>query len=555
MLGSPRVPHRKKILFSMASVLCIATLAVCILPTRAQEEQGGPSPAAAGPALLSIPIPSLSHMNKDVRNQLRDSQAALEALQEQRDVSAEELGLAFGKLGKLYHAYKFLEAAEACYRNAQTLRPDVFEWPYYLGHVYDRQGTPLEAIATFDDALAIQPDSLPAMIALAQIHLSAEQLDQAEPLFRRALTQDRACVTALVGLGKIALARRDFAVAVRHFESALARQPEASVIYYPLAMAYRGLGEMDKARKLLQKGRTTATAAEVADPLMDELQELCVGYEQLILTGVAMGQAGKLDGALERLEQAVLADPQNPDARMNLGTVLAKLGRSDTAIEQFRSAIRLKPDYILARCNLGALLSIEGRNKEAIKHFGQAIRYDSECSHAHLGLADALVEIGDHELASTHYAHVIRIDPRHPSARLGQVVALSRMGRYADALERLQAGLAVLPQSMGLTHAMARLLAACPDQTVRDGPRALRLGMTVFKIKQTIEHGETVAMAYAEGGQYEQACRLQSQIVAVAQKAKGDDIPPRLRRNLTLYRANKPCRNPWPSKSPRKVEE
>ncbi len=355
MVGPTRTWCWRRTLFPLASVLCLGVLAVCILRTmEQQEEQNDPSPQTTGPALGSIPTPSLSNVNKDVRKQLHDSQASLAALQEHRDVSAEELGMAFGEMGKLYHAYKLLEAAEACYRNAQTLRPDVFRWPYYLGHLYDGKGEPLEAIAAFDSALAIRPDCLPAIIALAQMYLSANQPDQAEPLFHRALTQDPACAPAMVGLGKIVAARRDFAAAVRHFESALARQPEATAIYYPLAMAHRGLGEMNKARELLKKkGGTIPT---VADPLMDELQKVRIGYEQLMLSGVAMGQAGKLDSALERLTKAVLADPQNPDARVNLGTVLAKSGRSDAGIEQFRTAIRLKPDCIMAHSNLGVLL-------------------------------------------------------------------------------------------------------------------------------------------------------------------------------------------------------
>ncbi len=552
MVGPTTTWRRRRNLFTLTLVLCLGALAsVCVPQTK--EELDDASPQTTGPALVSIPAPSLSHVNKAVRKQLHDSQASLAALQKQRHVSAEELGMVFGEMGKLYHAYKLLEAAEACYRNAQTLRPNVFRWPYYLGHLYDGKGEPLEAITAFSSALALRPDCLPAIIALAQMYLSANQLDQAEPLFRRALTQDPACVPAMVGLGKIAAARHDFAAAVRQFESALARQPDATEIYYPLAMAHRGLGNVTKARELLKKkGRTIAT---VADPLMDELQKVRIGYDELMLSGVAMGQAGKLDSALEKLKEAVLADPQNPVARVNLGTALAKSGHSDAGIEQFRTAIRLKPDCIQAHSNLGVLLLEKGRSQEAIEHFRQAIRFDSESANAHLGLADALAETGNHELASTHYSHVIRIDPRHLSARLGQVVALTRMKLYTDAMERLKEGRAVLPESLVLAHAMARLLAACPDQTVRDGPRGLRLAVTVFKVKQSIEHAETIAMAYAEVAQYEQAQRWQSQTVAAAQKAKASDILPRLHQNLALYQAGKPCRNPWPNKTPRAVQE
>ena len=49
-----------------------------------------------------------------------------------------------------------------------------------------------------------------------------------------------------VALGRVALAKRDYAGATRHLDAALAQDQLASGIHYPLAMAYRGLGAMGR---------------------------------------------------------------------------------------------------------------------------------------------------------------------------------------------------------------------------------------------------------------------------------------------------------------------
>jgi uncharacterized protein HemY len=57
---------------------------------------------------------------------------------------------------------------------------------------------------------------------------------------------------ALYGLGRVALEERDFAGAVKQLEAALALVPSASRVQYPLAMAYRGLGNTQQAEAHLR---------------------------------------------------------------------------------------------------------------------------------------------------------------------------------------------------------------------------------------------------------------------------------------------------------------
>jgi len=71
------------------------------------------------------------------------------------------------------------------------------------------------------------------------------------------------------------------------------------------------------------------------------------------------------------------------------------------------------------------------------------------------------------------------------------------------------------------------------------------LARAVFQTRQSIEHAETVAMALAETGDYDEAKKWQANAIEVATKEKRDDALPRLKGNLALYAAGKPCRTPW----------
>ena len=97
----------------------------------------------------------------------------------------------------------------------------------------------------------------------------------------------------------------------------------------------------------------------------------------LIKTGVALAQQGRVADALPLFERAVRLAPHHPPARLNLGAALAASGRSDDAADQLREAVRLKPDYAEAHFNLGNVLRDAGRTAEAIDHFRTAV---PECS-------------------------------------------------------------------------------------------------------------------------------------------------------------------------------
>jgi hypothetical protein len=90
------------------------------------------------------------------------------------------------------------------------------------------------------------------------------------------------------------------------------------------------------------------------------------------------------------------------------------------------------------------------------------------------------------------------------------------------------------------------VLAAAPDDRVRDGARARALVEDILSREQrTLDLGETMAMAMAEMGRYDDAASLQRDLMTGAGRAGLHGVMPRLKRNLDLYEKRQPCRTPW----------
>ena len=248
-------------------------------------------------------VPQLErHVEESVRKQLEHFQSELQALIQSPETTSQQLAQAYGRMGKLYHTYDLLEAGEACYRNALQLAPQDFRWPYYLALLYEGQGDLEKAGSHYQQASNLQANDLAAVLGLARVELDRGRPEVAQRRFERALELDPRAAAALVGLGEIAVAGRDFEKAVDRYEEALKLQPKASNIHYPLAMAYRQLGKVDKARlHLSKKGDGPVT---YSDPLVEELVKAKTGRWQQRQQANSLFDAGKHEQAARIFRQS-----------------------------------------------------------------------------------------------------------------------------------------------------------------------------------------------------------------------------------------------------------
>ncbi len=555
-------------------VVCAAFLIGLAAPAAASAREASP-PAQSSDQLVAVPHPDLARLETAAREQILEARARLASIAETEDAAEEELSQAYGEMGKLYHVQDFLGAAEACYLNARHLAPTEFRWVYYLGPIYKSKGEIEKSIASYKRALKIRPGDVPAILGEAEGHLSLNRHALAQPLFEQALDVDEACVPALVGIGRIASSRKNTEKAIEYFERALVLQPDANSIHYLLAMSYRRQGDLGKAQAhfqrvaMLERLRRGHATPGYPDPLLEELDELTTGWRRHWVQGMRAFGKGRFAEAAKEYRASIALAPGNPIPRTDLGSALARLGDLQGAAEQYAQALRISPGNPMLNYYLGTTLMGLHSDEQAAEHYEAAIRANAGFKEAHFQLANLLMRLGNSEKAIPHYVAVIELDaglgdPILPGdggrqlqqmnglARFMQAMALVRLSRYAEALGVLEEGLEILPGHPDMTHALARLLAACPDSEIRDGGRALQLLQPLFEVEGGVdlETFETLAMALAETGQFQRAVEVQGAMISDVQRNRRSDLGLLLADNLALYEHSQPCRLPWRDDDP-----
>jgi tetratricopeptide (TPR) repeat protein len=516
-----------------------------------------PAPAAPPPASREVILPDLARMDPPVQAQVKQRYATLME-KKKAGASGDELGTAYGEYAMLLQAAEYYEAAEPAYLNAQDLMPGDVRWPYYLGHLYKSIGQTEKSIQSFERARERNPSEVATLIWLGRLYLEQGRPDVAEQMFARASQLPPRNVATMAGLGQAALARRDYQRAVTVLEDALAFDPSAASIHSPLANAYRGLGDNAKAEEHLKLWRNTDVL--VPDRLRAELDmslESGLSYE---LRGVRALESRDFKAAEEFFRKGVQITPATTplgrSLRHKLGTALVLQGDVAGALARFEEVAKLAPaeglDESSAKANysLGVMLASSGQTGRAIQHLTAAVRYNPNYAEALMALGDTLRQSGRIEASLKPYADVVRINPRSAEARFAYAMALVRLRRYRDAKAWLEESARILPDRPELSHALARILAAAPDDTVRDGPRAMALVQELMKANKTTAVGETMAMAMAELGQFSDAVDVQKSVIAAAEQIGAAQDVRRMTANLRLYQRRQACRMPWADDDP-----
>jgi tetratricopeptide (TPR) repeat protein len=389
---------------------------------------------------------------------------------------------------------------------------------------------------------------VPALVWLGEQYLAENNVDDAGAQFTKAASLDPRSGAAQYGLGRVALARQRYADAIGHLEAALATAPSATRVHYPLGLAYRGQGDRAKAEEHL-KLRGDADL-QPADPRMDALARLLRNPSAYETRGAEALDARRWPDAVTNLRKAIEIDPGNAFTHLNLGTALYLSGEGDQALEEFEAALRLSPQLPKAHYSIGVLMEARGRDGEAIDHFSAAVAADPRFVEARMELADSLRRSGRAADALPHYQEIISANPGVSQALFGYAMALVRLERFAEARDRLAEGMKTYADQPGFAHALARVLAASPDDHVRDGATALKLTQDLWAKQRTVAIAETMAMALAEAGRYDEAVRWQRDAVAEAAREKRRASAAWAADNLLRYERRQPCRTPWSADDP-----
>ena len=172
---------------------------------------------------------------------------------------------------------------------------------YAQGLKLSSQGRHAEAIAQFEQALALQPDDTKVLFALGNTASQLGLAGPAEQFFRRVLVLEPARLEAIVNLANLLRDAGQYDAAIALLDPALAREPESPELLLTLGSAWREKGDFAKATNhyraaLAARPNYAPALANLADMLSD---------------------SGDREGARTLYDQAIKADPNNAQARLN----------------------------------------------------------------------------------------------------------------------------------------------------------------------------------------------------------------------------------------------
>jgi tetratricopeptide (TPR) repeat protein len=462
----------------------LALLLLASLPTWTQ------SAALLGiqPAVPEIPPAVLETFSPEFRTEI---ERTLQHLQQNPADSRSA-----GELAMLFHANGHLAAAEALYSLARQGAPGEFRWAYYLGVVRDAANRAAEAEAAYREAHGLDAAYVPLTLRLAELAASAGRHSEAAALYQEVLQRFPDLAVAHFGLGRAFQQAGQRAEAIAHLRRACELHPTYGAAHYALARELQASGQGDEAqRHLEQYQRFRLNRAVVGDSLLNEVERLKTGSRKaldLLAQGVAAGERGEIEHAIQLHREALELSPDLLQASVNLLILLGKAGRFEELAAVFERAAAQHPSADELHYNYGVALMQNHRPVEAGEAFRRTLQINPLHPQAHNNLGSVLELEGNWQEAEAHYRSALDSRPDFRLARFNLARMLLRRQQIDPAiseLERIQS-----PDDQETPRYLYALAAAW----VRKGDLARGRELSLQALEKARRYGQTDLIAALE---------------------------------------------------------
>ena len=263
--------------------------------------------------------------------------------------------------------------------------------------------------------------------------------------------------------------------------------------------------------------------------------------DQLVNDGIAAYKSGDYDTAILKYNEAIKQNPKDATAYNDRG--LAYNGKKDFehAIADFSTALRLKPDWSFYY-NRGTAYSQKGDNNSGISDFTKALKLNpkdpltrADCL---LGRAHCYFDKEKAQPAMADLNAAIKLNDREPDAYVLRGILHKVNHDYARSLADYETAIGLNPLNPRSYDVEAYLLSACPMPKYRDAKKAIEYASKACDLTKWrgAKEVETLAAAYAEAGQFDNAIKWQMHAASL----DANDID---KNRLNLYQQKQPFRD------------
>ena len=468
------------------------------------------------------------------------------------------------------------------------------------GWAYLRKNEMEKAIADLNKAIALDPNSPSAYYNRALILLQRGEFDQALADLNEAVRCDPRSADALIVRGRCYVARNNLDQALASFDGAIVTAPFNAMAFVQRSKLYSRKGERDKQERDYQQALrldryiesrsngylrwfgdqqwklwASEFAAEGERDPHKLFQEAAIAeglgsydraiaaYNAILSMNVDPAQASvaamnrgnaykarnDLDKALDDYNQAVALDPKNAGAYVDRALLLSRKANVEHAMEDYAEAIKLNPQQWQAYFNRAAEFKELGKLRDALADLDYVMRLNPKFVGTYMNRANIYNRQGQLDKAINDYNAALQLDPSLAQIYVARAGIFMRKGDYVRALSDLQrAAYTKSEKGDDALNLLAWLRATCPDAKMRNGEEAVELAIKACELSNWKDWGiiDTLAAAYAEAGNFEQAIKYQTQVMQMI-NSSGDDS--RIKDRLALYEQHKAYReqaNPYP---------
>ena len=231
------------------------------------------------------------------------------------------------------------------------------------------------------------------------------------------------------------------------------------------------------------------------------------------------------------LRKALKINPNDVDARTELGRTLYNLGNNNEAEKEFREAIRINTNIARAHYWFGSLLENLQRYNEAEKEFRDALMVDPNNVYAHQSLGELLLHLQRYNEAEKEFRDALMVDPNYILLHFD----LSKLFEKTNLLESIEKiyreAVKIHPNSFRLHFYLGKLLedSKLYEEAEKEYREAIRIDPN-----NTYAHSELGAL-FEKSKRYEEAEKEYREVIRI----KPDDALAHYNLGLLLFRANR----------------
>ncbi len=321
----------------------------------------------------------------------------------------------------------FAQAVKLNQRNVEALNGE--------GRLLVNEGRYAEAMARFDTALGLDPNSPEAIANDAEAKIGLERLADAKQQLVAAREKFPKSLPVLLLLAKaeVHLGNKDAAEAV--LRTALAcvdpSRPDAILPYIAMSELMSERGRLSDAKDMLDEARKKLPASSTLERAFGDISELQGDYETAVThykaalagdpkdvaahfkLGVALRRMRRFDEAIGELDKVAAFDRDYPGLSLERGLLFEESGDVEKAIDQFKGALARAPDDPDLQLRVGSAYVAIGRPEEALPMLKKVLEQRPSSAEAHHYIGRALMLEGGSMLADAlrNLKRAVELDP------------------------------------------------------------------------------------------------------------------------------------------------